>query len=309
MNRVSLRRSQTKPRTTLATRLWRARWSFFFIAPAVLSFLVFAIFPMLFGMYLSLTDWKLVGAPPGFIGIANYLEALRDAQFYAALRNTLLFTLMSGLGAAALGLAVALMLERITRGVGFFRTVLYLPVITPIVAVTRIWKFIYDPTETGLLNATLSLVQLGPFRWLGDPASALASLAAMTIWQGFGFDMIIFLAGLKSIPRVYYEVAMIDGANPWQQFRFITLPLLRPVTLFVLVLAGINGLRAFNQMYLLPGPLDSTLTMGLYVFKNAFEYFRMGYAAAIGVLLTAIILTLTVTQFYLFERKGSTSYD
>ena len=296
-------------RIGLLRRIARARWSYFFVAPAALSFIVFGVFPILYGLALSFTDTQLIGPPAAWVGGVNYLDALRAPQFYSALINTLAFTVMTGGGAAITGLTVALILNQITRGATFFRTALYIPVVTPIVAVTRIWKFIYNPSEQGLLNGALSLFKINPVNWLGDPNLALISLSVMTVWQGTGFDMVIFLAGLKGIPRVFYEAALIDGASPFQMFWHITLPLLRPVTAFVLVLAGINGLRAFSPMYLLPGPLDSTLTVGLYVFKNAFEYFKMGYAAAVGVLLTLLIVTLTGTQFWFFERKGSVSYE
>lgn len=301
---VSVTRKKGSART-----LARDAWSYFFIAPAMLGFLVFGAFPIGYAVWVSLTDWELIGPPPSFVGLSNYIGAFQDPVFLKAFANTFEFTILTSFGAAMAALVLAGLLDSKIKAEGFFRTALYVPVVTPVVAVARIWTWLYSPDPGGLFNWLASLVNLGPFRWIADPQMALASVALMTVWQGLGWDMVIFLAGLKAIPRVFYEAATVDGAGPWQKLRLITLPLLRPVTLFVLVMGGINGFKAFTQVYLIQGPMNSTLTTSLYVFQNAFDNFRMGYAAAIAFIMSAVIMVFSFVQFRVFGGRRNTSYE
>ncbi|HHY61958.1 MAG: sugar ABC transporter permease [Bacillota bacterium] len=284
-------------------------WSYVFIAPAMIGFFVFRAFPIGFAVWVSLTDWELIGPPPSFVGVQNYVQAFHDPVFGKAFANTLAFTLMTALGAALVGLIFAALLDRNIRGSKFFRTSLYVPVITPVVAVVRIWTWLYSPSPGGLFNWVAGLFGSGPYRWIMDPDMALPSLALMTIWQGFGWDMVIILAGLKGIPNVFYEAATVDGASWWDKFAHITLPLLRPVMLFVFIMGGINGFKTFAQPYLMQGPMNSTLTTSLYIFQNAFDNFRMGYAAALSFIVSVVIMLLSVVQFRAFGGEEGISYE
>lgn len=291
--------------------IWEERISYLFISPALITFLLFFVYPFFYSLYLSFTNSQLIGPPPSFIGLDNFKRIIGDDLFWTAMSNTVWLAIVTTFLTAAVSLLVAFLLSKKIKFTHGFRTLLYIPVITPIVAVTRIWEYIYSPTPGGLLNYLLGFIGISPQGWLGDTQLALISVALMMVWQGLGWDMIIFLAGLKGIPQIFYEAATIDGANGWQKFRHITIPLLKPVLIFVIIIGTINGFKIFGQVLLLTngGPMYATTTVVLQIYKKAFQNFEMGYAAALSLGLAALILVVTLLQRKLFGDGSDLSYE
>jgi ABC-type sugar transport system permease subunit len=219
---------------------------------------------------------------------------LEDTRFFKALGNTFLFALMTVPVGTVISLLLAVLINQSLRGIYFFRTAYYLPVVTSFVAVSFIWLWIYEP-QFGVLNQLLAAVGLPTFAWLRDPNTALLSIAILSVWKNAGYNMIIFLAGLQGVPRYLYEAAEIDGANAVQRFWHITLPMLSPTTFFVFVVYFIGALQMFTQSWILTqgGPLDSTLTVVYLIYQNGFEFLKMGSAAAMSVVLFVFIALVT----------------
>lgn len=238
-----------------------------------------------------------------FIGLDNYVRLLHDPILAIALRNTLYFMLAGGSLSVALSLGAALMINHpLTRWRGFFRTVLFLPVVTTLVAVAVVWRYLYHP-RYGYLNQLLTYFGMAPIDWLGNSYYAMPAIIILSIWKNFGFNMIVFLAGLQNIPQHLYEAASLDGANEWQKFRYITLPMLKPTFVFVLIVTLIGNLQLFAEPYVMTqgGPDDSTMSLSLLMFQEGFRWWNLGYAAAIAFLLFLIILAGTL--FYLWIRR------
>ena len=272
-------------------------WGYLFIFPAMLGFFLFMLYPMLSGILMSFTKWGGFGSQE-WIGTANYIKMFNDKHFIKAVWNTIYYTL----GILTIGVPLALILalflnQKFLKGRNFFRAIYYLPVISMMVAVSMLWKWLLS-TNHGLVNYFIGLIGLPPVNWLLDPRWAMPGLILMSIWKGTGFNMVIFLAGLQGIPRVYYEVADIDGANWWHKFRHVTLPLLSPATFFIIITTMIHSFQIFQQAYIMTegGPQESTTTIVYYVYKNAFEWFHMGYACAQAVLLLIILILATYLQ-------------
>ena len=279
-----------------------------FILPGVLFYLMVTFIPAAIGIGLSFTNWSIITPKYDWVGLRNYERLLSDSLFQTSLGNTFRYALWLIPGVVICSLLLALLLNTKVRGITFFRTVYYLPMVTPIAVASVIWMWIYD-RRTGILNYIVRLLGMPPRNWLNSPNTALGSLVAMGIWLSVGSNMIIYLAALQGISRSYYEAADIDGAGYWQRFRYITVPLLRPTTLFVIITTTMGALRAFSQMNIMTqgGPLDSTTTIVFYIFKTAFTDLRMGYAAAVSVVLFVITLVITFIDWK-FLGKG-VSYD
>ncbi len=244
------------------------------------------------------------------VGLRNYERLLQDELFKTSIINTFRYALWMIPGVIIVSLLLALLLNTKVKGITFFRTIYYLPMVTPIAVASVIWMWIYD-RRTGILNYIVRLLGMPPRNWLNTMETALGSIIVMSIWLAVGGNMIIYLAALQGISRNYYEAAEIDGAGYWQKFRFITLPLLRPTTLFIVVTTTMGGaLRAFTQMNIMTqgGPLHSTTTIVFYIFQTAFNDLRMGYAAAMSVILFLITLVFTYIDWK-FLGKGGVSYD
>jgi multiple sugar transport system permease protein len=276
------------------TYFWQQRLAaYLFILPSLIFLLIFVVYPIISAFWLSFHRYTLL-EPPVFNGLTNYQLLLEDSRFRKALVNTFLFALMTVPVGAAFSLFLAVLINQTIRGIVGFRTAYYLPVVTSFVAVSFIWLWIYEP-QFGLLNQVLSAVGLSGPAWLRDPNTALLSIALLSIWKNAGYNMIIFLAGLQGIPSFLYEAAAIDGANSWQRFRHITLPLLSPTTFFVVVVYFIGALQMFVQSWILTqgGPLDSTLTVVYLIYQNGFENLKMGYASAMSVVLFVFIAAIT----------------
>jgi multiple sugar transport system permease protein len=295
--------SRTKQRTAHTTMGRReAINGYLFVAPAVLGFVIWVAGPMLFSAWLSLTEWDLL-SPPEFVGLSNYRTMIADPLFWQSLRVTFYFTLVSVPLFQALAFAVALLMNVKVRGISLFRTVYYLPSIVPVVANALLFAWIFN-SDFGLLNAVLRFFGLPKVLWLQNPATAMPALIIMTLW-GIGGAMLIYLAGLQGVPQQLYEAAEIDGANFWHRFRHVTVPMMSPVIFFNLLLGLIGALQTFTQGYIITngGPQNSTLFYALYLYRQAFTNFKMGYAASLAWVLFTIVLVLSIFVFRTLGRQ------
>src|SRR5438093_12686125 len=273
-----------------------------FLAPALAVITVFFLVPVIAALALSLTDLDVyaVGDPSRlrFVGAANYAHLLAAPRFWVALENTAYFVFAGGPLSVAVSLGAALLVEaRLTRWRGLFRTVLFLPVVTTLVAVAVVWRALYHPRH-GLLNHVLAVVGIAPIDWLGDPRWAMPAIILLAVWKNFGFNMIVFIAGLQAIPERLYEAARLDGASAWQQFHHVTLRMLAPTFVFVAIITMIGYFQLFAEPYVMTqgGPGTSTLSVVLLMYEEGFRWWNVGYGAAIAFVLFAIILALTLVQ-------------
>ena len=281
---------------------------FWFALPALALIAVFFVVPVVAGLALSLSDFDIYALGNldylRFVGFGNYARLVQDPLFWRALLNTFYFVLVGGPLSVLVSLGAALLINaRLVRWKGLFRVVFFLPVMTALVAVAVVWRYIYHP-RYGLLNYALGLVGIEPLDWLGDPLLAMPALILMAVWKNFGYNMIIFIAGLQSIPEQLYDSARIDGAGRFQQLRYVTLPLLAPTFLFVGLLTMIGSFQLFAEPYVMTqgGPGDATLSVVLLMYEQGFRWWNLGYAAAIAFLLFAIMLVGTILQLRL--RRG-----
>jgi multiple sugar transport system permease protein len=281
----------------------RGRWlGYIYGGPVIIAFLVFNLYPMALGLYLSFTTWDIL-KPPTFVGLKNWVDLLHDDLLWRAVFQTLYYAVASVAGATALSMALALALNQRLKSIGFYRTFFFLPAVTSLVAIAMVWRWIYN-TEFGVLNAFLNALGINPVNWLGDPLLAMPAVILMSIWRSAGFNTVLFLAGLQGVPQEYYEAAEIDGASRWDRLRHITLPLISPTTFFVVVNGLIGSWQVFDQVYILTrgGPLLSTVTVVYLIYSNGFEWYKTGYASAMAYGLFLIIILLTAVQFILQKR-------
>lgn len=265
-----------------------------FISPWLLGFLVLTVYPMLESLRLSMTDTGFTG-DGSYVGLANFIQALTvETRVLTAFKNTFLYVLMFVPLNLVISFFLGWLLSRKIKFLGFFRSVFYIPYLTAGVAVTIMWGWLFNGTY-GLINYTLSMFGIVGPNWLGDKNTALICIVAMNLWS-IGNNVLIMLAGIQDIPRSYYESAEIDGASTWRQIRSITIPLTTPTIYFNLVIGVIGAFQLFNQPYILTdgGPVDSTLTVSLFIFRNAFEYGKMGYASSVAWLLFVAIMALVL---------------
>jgi|UniRef100_A0A7V3PT64 multiple sugar transport system permease protein len=299
-----------------------------FLLPALIILLGFRVIPILLSVRMSLYDWGMAG-PRAFVGLGNYLAVLKDPMFYKSLLNTGWYILFEVPATLLLSLFIAILLNQQIRGLGIYRTIYYLPVVTSIVAVSVVWKWILHP-DRGVINYLLSLIGITGIRWLQDPRGlfqlilgaraenlpyalrgpsiAMLSLALMGIWKALGYNIILFLAGLQNIPKTYYEAAKIDGASRFKTFWKITWPLLSPTTYYVLIMSSIAAFETFAQVWIMTGPppggpLGTTKVVMYYFYENAFELWRLGYGASIAFIAFLIILALTIFQRLFLEKR------
>lgn len=293
--------------------LWRRFWSrsnervgYLFILPASLHLLVFTLIPIGFSLYLSFHEWTqpdFIEAP--FVGLENYRFLLGDAPFWNAMKNTASYTVLSVPLGMAVSLVMALVVNQKLPGVNLFRAVFFMPVISSWVAVSVIWITLLSP-DAGVVNYFLRTAHLPSQHWLDDPRLAMVAIVVITIWKGAGFTMVIWLAGLQSIPRELHEAATIDGAGRSQAFLHVTLPLLAPTTFFLAITGVIGSFQVFTPMYVIThgGPLDSTDVAVYHIYQRAFQEFQMGYASAQAWVLFAVIFTATLIQVWYMRRRG-----
>lgn len=269
-----------------------------FLLPNLLGFLAFMLLPMAATLGLSLFDWPIIRAPT-FVGLRNFTELFgTDPVFGRVVRNTFVYVITYVSANVIVALALAVWVTSVRAGSSVFRSVLYLPVLVSPVAIAMVWQWIYAP-RFGLINWLLSRVGVTGPNWLGSTRWAMGALVVMTVWQLFAQNMFIFVAGLGGISVSLYEAAEIDGARPWRRFLNITLPMLSPILFFGITMTLITSFQTFDQVYVLTqgGPGEATNILGLYVYSNAFRYFKMGYGASVAVVLFAIVLAITVAQF------------
>jgi multiple sugar transport system permease protein len=288
------------------SRLHRSehRWALAFVAAPVIGFLLFTLYPVGFAVYASLTNWNGLGIMR-FVGLDNYVRLLSDANFLESLYNTFFYMIGIPIG-LAVSLALAVAMNRKIVGLTAFRTIYYVPVISSLAAIAILWQWAYNG-DFGLVNQALALVGIDGPNWLASTFWAKPAIILMAIWKGLGFSMILYLAAIQSVPRSLYEAAQLDGANGWQRFRTITLPMVRPVTFFLVVTNVIGGAQLFTEVNIMTptgGPEYSTASAVWHIWRQAFKYQQMGYATAMAIVLGLLILVVTLVQFRLNRRNS-----
>jgi len=284
----------------------RAAWSF--VSPALIAIGVFFVIPVLAALALSFTDFDIYGVADRhnvrFIGLDNYRRLITTPLFWSALRNTVFFVVVGAPLSIAVSLATALLLNaRLVRARGMFRTSLFAPVVTTVVAVAVIWRYIFH-TRYGFLNYVLGWFGIDAIDWLGDPHWSMPAMIVFAVWKNFGYNMIIFVAGLQNIPAELYEAARIDGARRLAQLRYITLPALGPTMLLVTILTMVGYFQLFAEPYVMTrgGPAQSTTSVLYFMYEEGFKWWNLGYASAVAFVLFAIVLAGTLLQLYLARR-------
>jgi multiple sugar transport system permease protein len=276
--------------------------AYLFLAPSLLIFFFFTVLPCLIALFLSLTQYDIL-TPIKWIGFQNYIHLFSDEVFFISLRNMLLYVLMFVPAMVILALLIAIALNRPVPGMKFFRTLFYLPMITSSVAAATVWIWLLQ-RNYGLINQILALFGITGPAWLADSNTALFAIVIVTLWQGLGGNIILNLAGLQGVPRMYYEAAVLDGANSWQCFRYVTWPSLRNTTFFITTVTLINSFQLFDQAYVMTqgGPAQATLTSVYYIYQMGFQQLRMGYASAMAFVLFLIILVFSIINMR-FNRE------
>ena len=287
----------------------RAGW--LFLAPALVLIGIFFFLPVLAALVLSFTDYDIYALGDAsnarWVGLDNYLRLLQTPLFWQALKNTFYFALVGGPLSIAVSLAAALLVNaKLTRFKGFFRTVYFVPFVTTLVAVAIVWRYLYHP-QYGLLNYVIGALGGPRIDWLGDPRWAMPSIILLAVWKNFGYNMLIFIAGLQAIPEELYEAAHMDGASAVQRFRHVTVPMLGPTLLFVSVITMIGYFQLFAEPYVMTqgGPLRATTSVVLMMYEEGFRWWRMGFAAAVAFVLFLVILLATLIQFRVQKARES----
>ncbi len=279
-----------------------------FLSPSLIGFVIFMAGPLLASLGFSLLEWNLL-TPPNWLGPDNYLQLLQDPDFWSSLWATIYYTFISVPLGIISALLLALALNQQLRGITIYRTVYFIPVVSSMIAVALMWRWMYNPTS-GILNyvlnnlfALLHLPWTAP-DWLQSRMWAMPAIIIMSVWKGLGYNMVLYLAGLQGISRHFYEAAEIDGANGWDKFRHITLPLLTPTTFFIVVISIIGSFQIFEQAYIMTqgGPARATVTTVYYIYENGFQWYKMGYASAVAWALFALIMLVTLIQWRYQDR-------
>lgn len=280
------------------------KWTpYLLVSPYILHFVVFVAFPVVFSIVLTFHRWNII-SPMQYVGLANYEHLMHDRLFWQAVWNTIRFLFVHIPLQLVIALALAELLNRTVRGAAFFRAAFFLPVIISGVVVTILWQQLLS-FNSGILNRMLTAISLSRVAWLDDPNIAMYSIAVMATWKNVGLYTILFLVGLQSVPMQYYEAAELEGATRWQQFRYITLPMINPTIFTVVVLSTIGGFSLFVEPYIMTegGPMNTTLSAVMYIYKQAFQYYHMGYSATLGFCFALIILFVVIIQRRYVEQE------
>jgi multiple sugar transport system permease protein len=289
-----------------ATRPGGARSAapYLFVAPALAGLLVFKLYPILVGLWASLFDYEAISGRRTWVGLGNYRELLADPLFWRACWNTFVFNAIVTPLQVVLSLGLAVLVNRRLRGMAVFRSIFFVPAVISLVVASIVWDLIYNP-DNGLANSLLALLGIPPQPFLVSARQAMGAIIAMVTWKGVGYWMVIFLAGLQAIPSVFREAALIDGASPGQFFRRVTLPLLTRTVVFVVVADTAINFLLFAPMYIMTqgGPSDSTTVLMFEVYRNAFVYFRLGYASAVSTVLLVVMLLVVLLQFRILRPR------
>jgi multiple sugar transport system permease protein len=299
--------TQKPSRKPLSLAQRQALWAYVFLLVPMAFFLLVRLYPAFSSLLLSLRDYRPSREINPFVGLKNFQDIAADAVFWRAMLNTLLYTIIGVPAQLVLGILVALMLQGINKARGLFRAIYFMPFVTPIVASAWVWQSFLNQ-NFGPVNQLFTTLGIPNQPFFASPYQALPSVAAFVVWQQLGFQIVLFLAGLEAIPRTYLEAASLDGATGWQVFRYIKLPLLNPTIVFSVVIGTTGFLQLFAQVVNINfgdqgGPLNSTLTVAVYIYKVAFQDFKMGRASAITVVLFAIILLITVFQLRVLRKR------
>lgn len=283
-------------------RIKRQIMPYLLVSPYIIHFILFVAFPVIFSIVLTFHKWNII-APMEYTGLSNYIRLFQDEVFLKSLGNTLIFLVIHIPLQIIVALFLAHILNQNIKFRGFFRAAFFLPVIVSGVVVTILWQQLYG-FDTGLLNRLLVSVGLNKVGWLTDPNIAMPSIALMATWKNVGLYIVLFLVGLQTVPMQYYEAADIEGANKWQKFFRITLPMINPTIFMVVILSTIGGFSLFIEPYIMTGggPLNSTISAVLYIYKQGFFYYHMGYSATLGLFFALIILLVVVIQKKFVER-------
>ncbi|PJJ72841.1 multiple sugar transport system permease protein/raffinose/stachyose/melibiose transport system permease protein [Diaminobutyricimonas aerilata] len=277
-----------------------------FLAPFLVFFVLFLVWPMIHGIYLSLTDQSLTGSGGALIGIDNYLEAFADAEMWGAIWNTIWFTLLSTVPLVLVALVMALLVDQGLPGQWLWRLSYFMPFLLASTVVSLIWIWMMNP-QLGLFNTVLQAVGLEPVPWLQDPSVSMISIVIATVWWTVGFNFLLYLAALQNIPEQQYEAASIDGAGKWRQLFGITLPQLGPTTALIVILQVLASLKVFDQIYQMMNQLVTPATQSavIYIFDVGFTGYRFGYSSAISYIFFAIVLIVSLVQFRVTARRGA----
>lgn len=280
----------------------RRVWGWIFVAPQLIGLIIFAAIPLCMSLGISFNEWDGIAPSMKFVGLENYINQFTDPDFRKALMNTLLYSLIFIPIDMILALALALAVQKI-KGKTFYRLFYFMPVVTGSVSVGVIWTWLLNG-DFGLVNNILGVFGVKGPQWLTDPKVVLFSIAIVSVWWNVGYNMVLLLAGLQNIPEVYFEAAQIDGANKWQAFKNITIPMLSPTLFFVLIMTIINSFQVFDQAFVMTkgGPMKASYTLVYHVYQNAFVDFKMGRACAASMILFIIILLITLIQMYGSKR-------
>lgn len=292
-------------------RWWRSFSPFLWVLPALILYAVFKLAPMIGGVGLSLVRWNGID-PPQFVGLQNFERMLQDEILGIALWNNTQYALGTVVIKNVLGLFLALLINQSLRGRGIYRTALFMPVVMSFVVVGILWAWLYN-NQFGLINNLLRSVGLGSIApdWLGDPRSAMTSLIIVDVWKWYGFHMVIYLAGLQTIPTELYDAGLVDGAGRWRRFWHITLPLLRPVVVVNVTLSLMGALNVFEIPYIMTegGPANATNVLALHIYIQSFKFYRMGYGAALSYALFVLVSIVALIQIRLMTRRGHSAEE
>lgn len=269
-----------------------------FVLPALIPLIVFWIYPILRSIFISLTDWDYMSPDYNFVWFDNFIALFKDQRFYDALWNTVVFSVGTLIPTIVLGLGLALLLQKSFKGSGIIKFILFSPWITPTVAVSIVWTWIYEP-NTGIANAILKFFGLPGLQWIKSSQTAMLAVIIVTVWKSLGYAMIFYLSALEKVPKELYEASGMDGAKSWQRFRDVTIPCISPTTFFLMIITMVNSLQAYDQIQILTqgGPSGSTRTLLYMYYQLGFEEFNMGQATAVAIVLILITVLLSVVQF------------
>ena len=274
-----------------------------FVVPALIPLTVFWIYPILRSMLLSLTDWDYMSPSYSFVGLSNYVALFKDTRFYSALWNTFVFGIGTVIPTIIGGMTLALLLQKAFRGDGIFKFILFSPWITPTVAISIVWTWIYEP-DVGIANHVLKFFHLPTLQWINSSSTAMLAVIIVTVWKSLGYAMIFYITALEKVPKELYEANALDGANSWQRFRDVTLPCISPTTFFLVIITMVNSLQAYDQIQILTqgGPSGSTRTLLYMYYQLGFEEFNMGQATAVAMILILITVMLSLIQFVVSKK-------
>lgn len=303
---VSAPSDSGRTQTARKSRLYRREYliAAAFVAIPTIGFAAFVIGPFLFSLYVSFTNWNMLSSPT-WIGTANYARVFNDPYFITSLGNTFFYMIGIPIG-LVISLLLAMAMNRRMPGRAIFRSIYYIPVVSSLAAVSILWQWAYNG-DFGLVNQVLGIVGIDGPNWLQNTSTVKPALIIMAVWKGLGFSMILYLAALQSVPATLYEAAKIDGANSWQNFWHITLPMLRPVTFFLVVTGIIGGSQIYTEINIMTpngGPEFSSASIVWYIWRQAFNNLQMGYAAAMAVVLAVLIFIITAVQFWINARNS-----